>query len=127
MERITTKDGAVEQSNFYDYLIPRMSDVPLMHIEVISTDNPPTGVGQMATPLVTPAIGNAIAQLTGTRLRHAPFTPARVKKALAQRVRDPRTAGRAENARPAGWGGLQYPSHGENRGSSPLGSANRIK
>jgi isoquinoline 1-oxidoreductase subunit beta len=83
MERITTKDGAVEQSNFYDYLIPRMSDVPLMHIEVISTDNPPTGVGQMATPLVTPAIGNAIAQLTGTRLRHAPFTPERVKKALA--------------------------------------------
>ena len=83
MERITTKDGAVEQSNFYDYRIPRMSDVPLMHIEVISTDNPPTGVGQMATPLVTPAIGNAIAQLTGTRLRHAPFTAERVKKALA--------------------------------------------
>src|SRR5262249_12382821 len=41
MERITIKDGPVEQSNFYDYLIPRMSDVPLMHIEVISTDNPP--------------------------------------------------------------------------------------
>ena len=40
MERITIKDGAVEQSNFYDYLIPRMSDVPPMHIEVISTDNP---------------------------------------------------------------------------------------
>jgi isoquinoline 1-oxidoreductase beta subunit len=83
MERITIKDGAVEQSNFYDYLIPRMSDVPPMHIEVISTDNPPTGVGQMATPLVTPAIGNAIAQLTGARLRHTPFTPERVKKALA--------------------------------------------
>jgi isoquinoline 1-oxidoreductase subunit beta len=53
MERITIKDGAVEQSNFYDYAIPRMSEVPPMHIEVISTDNPPTGVGQMATPLVT--------------------------------------------------------------------------
>jgi isoquinoline 1-oxidoreductase beta subunit len=83
MERITVKDGAVEQSNFYDYRIPRMSEVPLMHIEVISTDNPPTGAGQMATPLVTPAIGNAIAQLTGVRLRHTPFTPERVKKALA--------------------------------------------
>jgi isoquinoline 1-oxidoreductase beta subunit len=83
MERITIKDGAVEQSNFYDYVIPRMSDVPPMHIEVISTDNPPTGVGQMGTPFVTPAIGNAIAQLTGARLRHAPFTPERVKKALA--------------------------------------------
>jgi isoquinoline 1-oxidoreductase subunit beta len=82
MERITIKDGAVEQSNFYDYLIPRMSDVPPMHIEVISTHNSPTGVGQMATPLVTPAIGNAIAQLTGARLRHTPFTPERIKEAL---------------------------------------------
>src|SRR5262249_49368073 len=43
MERISIKDGTVEQSNFYDYLVPRMSDVPLMHIDVISTDNPPTG------------------------------------------------------------------------------------
>jgi isoquinoline 1-oxidoreductase subunit beta len=83
MERITIKDGEVEQSNFYDYPIPRMSDVPTMHVKVISTDNPPTGVGQMATPLVTPAIGNAIAQLTGARLRHAPFTPERIKRALA--------------------------------------------
>ncbi|HEU4358745.1 MAG TPA: hypothetical protein VFR54_09835, partial [Xanthobacteraceae bacterium] len=75
--------GTGPDSPAADGLIPRMSDVPLMHIEVISTDNPPTGVGQMATPLVTPAIGNAIAQLTGTRLRHAPFTSERVKKPLA--------------------------------------------
>jgi isoquinoline 1-oxidoreductase beta subunit len=53
-----------------------------MHIEVIATDNHPTGVGQMATPLIAPAIGAAVAQLTGVRLRHTPFTPDRVKKAL---------------------------------------------
>src|SRR5215510_1793387 len=82
-ERITIKDGAVEQSNFYDYRVPRMNEVPRMHIEVIQTDNPPTGVGQMAAPLVAPAIGNAIAAMTGARLRHSPFTPERVKKALA--------------------------------------------
>jgi isoquinoline 1-oxidoreductase beta subunit len=81
-ERITIKDGAVEQSNFYDYRVPRMNEVPRMHIEVIQTDNPPTGVGQMASPLGAPAIGNAIAQLTGVRLRHSPFTPERVKAAL---------------------------------------------
>jgi isoquinoline 1-oxidoreductase beta subunit len=81
-ERISIRDGAVEQSNFYDYRIPRMNEVPAMHIEVIATDNPPTGVGQMATPLVTPAIANAVASLTGVRLRHTPFTPERVKKAL---------------------------------------------
>jgi hypothetical protein len=40
----------VEQSNFYDYHVPRMREVPLMHIEVIQTDNHPTGAGQMATP-----------------------------------------------------------------------------
>ncbi len=81
-ERISIKDGVVEQSNFYDYIVSRNSDVPPMHIEVIQTDNHPTGVGQMATPLITPAVSNAIMALTGVRLRHAPFTEERVKKAL---------------------------------------------
>jgi isoquinoline 1-oxidoreductase beta subunit len=82
-ERITIRDGAVEQSNFYDYRVPRMSDVPVMHIEVVQTDNHPTGVGQMATPLVAPAVSSAVAALTGVRLRHTPFTAERVRKALA--------------------------------------------
>jgi isoquinoline 1-oxidoreductase beta subunit len=81
-ERISIKNGAVEQSNFYDYHLPRMNEVPVMHIELIQTDNHPTGAGQMATPLIAPAISNAVMQLTGVRLRHTPFTPERVKKAL---------------------------------------------
>ena len=81
-EIITVKNGMVEQSNFYDYHVPRMKDVPPMHIEVIQTDNHPTGAGQMATPLVAPAIANAVAEMTGVRLRHTPFLPDRVKKAL---------------------------------------------
>jgi len=81
-ERISIKNGAVEQSNFYDYHLPRMNEVPQMHIEVITTDNHPTGAGQMATPLVTPVIASAVAALTGVRLRHTPFTPERVKQAL---------------------------------------------
>jgi isoquinoline 1-oxidoreductase beta subunit len=81
-ELITVKDGIVEQNNFYDYRVPRMKDVPAMHIEVIQTDNHPTGAGQMATPLVAPAISSAIAALAGVRLRHTPFTPERVTKAL---------------------------------------------
>ena len=81
-ERISIKGGAIEQSNFYDYIVPRNSDVPPMHVEVIQTDNHPTGVGQMATPLITPAVSNAMMALTGVRLRHAPFTEERVKKAL---------------------------------------------
>ncbi|HVY59267.1 MAG TPA: molybdopterin cofactor-binding domain-containing protein [Xanthobacteraceae bacterium] len=81
-ERISIKDGAVEQSNFYDYFIPRMSDIPEIHIELVPTDNAPTGVGQMATPVVAPAIANAVAQLAGVRLRETPMTPERVKKAI---------------------------------------------
>ena len=50
-ELITIKNGAVEQNNFYDYHVPRKKDVPAMHVEVIQTDNHPTGAGQMATPL----------------------------------------------------------------------------
>jgi isoquinoline 1-oxidoreductase beta subunit len=82
-EVITIKNGQVEQNNFYDYHVPRMRDVPAMHVELIQTANHPTGAGQMATPLVAPAIANAFAEMTGVRLRHTPFTPDRVKKALA--------------------------------------------
>jgi isoquinoline 1-oxidoreductase beta subunit len=82
-ERISIKDGVIEQSNFYDYQVMRMSDLPEIHIELVATDNHPTGAGQMGTPLVAPAISNAFAALTGRRLRETPLTPDRVKRALA--------------------------------------------
>jgi isoquinoline 1-oxidoreductase beta subunit len=82
-ERISIKDGAVEQSNFYDYQVMRVGDLPQMHIEILATDNHPTGAGQMATPLLAPAINNAFAALTGKRLRETPMTPDRVMKALS--------------------------------------------
>jgi isoquinoline 1-oxidoreductase beta subunit len=81
-ESITIKDGAVQQSNFNDYQVLRMSDVPNIHVEVVGTNNPPTGVGQMGAPLGAPVVGNAIARLTGVRLRHPPFTADRVKKSI---------------------------------------------
>jgi isoquinoline 1-oxidoreductase beta subunit len=81
-ERISIKDGAVEQSNFYDYQVMRMNDLPELHIEIVATDYAPTGAGQMATPLVAPAINNAFAALTKVRLRESPMTTDRVKKAL---------------------------------------------
>jgi len=81
-ERITIKDGAVQQSNFYDYYVPRMNEIPEIVVKVVPTENHPTGVGQMATPLVAPAIANAVAELAGIRLRETPMTPDRVKKAL---------------------------------------------
>jgi isoquinoline 1-oxidoreductase subunit beta len=82
-EELTVKDGAVQQSNFNDYHVLRMSDMPQLHIRIIATDNPPTGMGEVGIPTVAPAIGNAVAQLTAKRLRHLPMSPERVKKALA--------------------------------------------
>lgn len=81
-EEISIRDGAVQQSNFYDYRVMRMNDVPDIHVEVIPTDNHPTGVGQMPVPIVAPAVNNAVARLTGVRLRESPMTQKRVKKAL---------------------------------------------
>lgn len=83
-ERITIDDGMVQQANFFDYHVPRMRDLPAMHIKLIPTPNAPTGAGQMATPLVPSAIANALFQLTGARLRQQPLLPERVKVALSE-------------------------------------------
>lgn len=83
-ERIDIVDGAVKQSNFYDYHVPRMSDIPEIHIKLLQTRNHPTGAGQMATPVVPSAIANALFQLTGVRLRQQPLLPERVLHAMAE-------------------------------------------
>jgi isoquinoline 1-oxidoreductase beta subunit len=82
-ERITFKDGAVQQSNILDYGVPRMHDIPELHIKLMSTPNRPTGAGQMATPAVAPAIAGAVFAASGARVRHTPFLPERVLKAMA--------------------------------------------
>jgi isoquinoline 1-oxidoreductase subunit beta len=81
-EQILIKDGRVQQSNFTDYEIARMSDVPNIEVRVVSTDNPPTGGGEDGLPVLACAVGNAIATLTGVRLRELPFSPERVRGAL---------------------------------------------
>lgn len=83
-ERITIENGMVKQSNFYDYHVPRQKDVPQIHIQLIPTPNHPTGAGQMAVPLVAPAISNAVFQLTGVRLRQQPMLGERVHQALME-------------------------------------------
>ncbi len=81
-ERITIAAGEVEQSNFYDYEIMRANDVPEIEIHIEVSDGPPTGVGELGTPMTAAAVANAFHALTGRRLRHMPFTPDRVLAAL---------------------------------------------
>ena len=83
LEELTVKDGAIQQSNFNDYPVLRMSDLPDIHTRIVATDNPPTGMGEIGVVAVAPAIANAMFQLTGKRLRHLPMSAERVKKALA--------------------------------------------
>jgi isoquinoline 1-oxidoreductase subunit beta len=82
-EEITIKAGRVQQSNFLDYQVMRMEDVPDIRVAVVSTDNMPTGVGEDGVPLTAACVGNAFATLTGARLRELPMSPSRVKAALA--------------------------------------------
>lgn len=82
-ERVTLSNGAVDQSNFNDYNVLRMSDLPEeMHVEFLDRDTPPTGLGELGTPFLMPALANAFAKLTGKRIYHMPFTPERVLAVL---------------------------------------------
>jgi len=82
-ERISFKDGRVQQSNFHDYPVITMADTPQIHVTVVRSERPPTGVGDRAGLGVAPAVANGFARLTGRRLRHMPMTPERVLEALA--------------------------------------------
>jgi isoquinoline 1-oxidoreductase beta subunit len=82
-ERVTVKDGTVEQKNFDSYNLMRMSDTPeVIDVKFVERDAPPAGIGEIGNPFVAAAVANAFFKLTGKRLRHMPFTPERVKEAL---------------------------------------------
>jgi isoquinoline 1-oxidoreductase beta subunit len=81
---VTIKEGAVQQSNFHDYPVLRMSDIPeTMEVAFVDRDAPPSGLGEIGNPWVAAAVANAVFRLTGKRLNHMPFTPERVKATLS--------------------------------------------
>jgi isoquinoline 1-oxidoreductase beta subunit len=70
---ITIRNGAVEQSNFHDYPVLRIDAMPKVEVHIVPSTTKPTGVGEPGTPVIAPALANALAAATGQRLRNLPL------------------------------------------------------
>ncbi|HEV2022835.1 MAG TPA: xanthine dehydrogenase family protein molybdopterin-binding subunit [Terriglobales bacterium] len=72
---ITLKDGRVEQRNFDGYRPPYIGDAPVaVDVHIVPSTEKPTGVGEPSVPVISPAVVNALAKLTGKRYRTLPLT-----------------------------------------------------
>jgi isoquinoline 1-oxidoreductase beta subunit len=70
---ITLKDGRVQQTNFNNYPVVRMSESPVIEMHLVESNEKPSGIGEPATALVCPAVANAVFAATGKRLRKMPL------------------------------------------------------
>jgi isoquinoline 1-oxidoreductase beta subunit len=71
---ITLKDGMVEQSNFHDYPVLRMNQMPPIDVFIVPSAEKPTGVGEPGTPVIGPALANAILAMQGKPVRTLPMS-----------------------------------------------------
>jgi isoquinoline 1-oxidoreductase beta subunit len=78
---ITLKDGRVEQSNFHDYPILRLGEMPEVEVHIVESKEKSGGIGEPGVPPIAPAVANAVFALTGKRIRRLPMTPEVVKAA----------------------------------------------
>jgi isoquinoline 1-oxidoreductase beta subunit len=72
--KITLTNGRIDQNNFYDYTVLRMANAPAIDVHIIKSTVKPTGIGELGTPPIAPAIANAVFKLTGKRVRQLPFS-----------------------------------------------------
>jgi len=77
--KITLKDGRVEQSNFHDFPVLRMSQMPHIDVTVLEGGDKPGGIGEVGVPLVAPAVANAVFALTGKRARSLPLSDQKIE------------------------------------------------
>ena len=78
--------GQPKDTNLDTYTMLRMGNVPEVEIEFMPSTEAPVGLGEPATAVIAPAIGNAIFAATGARLRHLPIRPENIRQALAHRI-----------------------------------------
>jgi isoquinoline 1-oxidoreductase subunit beta len=72
-EKLSYKAGEVQQKNLGAYSLLRAAQTPEVTVKVMPTDNPPGGIGEAGLPPIAPAVANAIARLSGKRIRTLPF------------------------------------------------------
>jgi isoquinoline 1-oxidoreductase subunit beta len=82
LEKGSVKDGRIEQTNYDSYSPMRMSQMPELDISIIGNGEPAVGCGEPAVTVVAPAIGNAIFNAVGARVRSLPITAEAVKAAM---------------------------------------------
>jgi isoquinoline 1-oxidoreductase beta subunit len=70
---IDLEDGRVTQSNFNDYRVLRINEMPDIEVHIVESTEKPTGIGEPGVPTIAPAVANAWAKLTGERLYSLPF------------------------------------------------------
>lgn len=70
---ITLEEGRVKQSNFHDYRMLRIHEMPAVEVQIVQSDAPSTGVGEPGVPGIAPALCNALFQVTGKRIRRLPI------------------------------------------------------
>ena len=71
---VTLKDGVVEQRNFDGYVPPYIVDAPVaVDVHIVPSTEAPTGCGEPPVPVISPAVVNALAKLTGKRYRSLPL------------------------------------------------------
>lgn len=70
---ISFEDGKVVQSNFDDYSVLRMNEMPAVEVHILPSTNKPSGVGEPATPVIAPALANALLAANGKSIRSLPF------------------------------------------------------
>jgi isoquinoline 1-oxidoreductase subunit beta len=81
MQEITMDKGRVQQTNYHNYPVVRMQEAPQIHIILVESTEKPGGIGEPATAVVVPAIANAVATLTGKRVRKLPITADAIRMA----------------------------------------------
>jgi isoquinoline 1-oxidoreductase beta subunit len=71
--QLTFKDGQVVQSNYHDYQVLRLNEMPVVEVHIVPSSAKPGGIGEAGVPPTAPAVANAIFALTGQRLRELPL------------------------------------------------------